>query len=116
MSNPSEPTIVADTPALANSILSLTEQEGNAGGFTIGLSLASFSSSGDGGMRLPVTDVVILALVNILREMPDFFKEELDKVNAAISDLSTALAEGEAVDEALAKFQAVTGVAGLVRT
>lgn len=119
MSNPSDDatiTPVEEQIVLLKSTLQLTEAPDAVNGFTIGLGLASFSTQDDGGMRLPITDVVILALVNILRETPPILVEEMDKINTAISELSEALEKGEGVDEALAKFQAQTGVAGLVRT
>jgi hypothetical protein len=119
MSNPSDTDLipVADEEVvLRRSILALTESPDAASGFTIGMSLASFATNDDGGMSVPITDVVILALINILRETPDVFKQEMDKINTAISELSAAMAIGEGVEEALAKFQVQTGVAGLVRT
>lgn len=102
-----------ETPHLAQAVISLTEQVGNPGGFTIGLSLASFSDGENN--RIPVVDIVALAVMTILRELPADFKAALDKINTGVAELTEQLSSGADADEAIAKFQTLTGVAGFAR-
>ncbi|AFU87281.1 hypothetical protein CcrMagneto_gp111 [Caulobacter virus Magneto] len=115
MTFPTEDIQVQEERSLAQAVLALTETPDNPSGFTIGLSLASFNEADGETIRIPVVDIVTLALVNILKETPDYFKAELDRVNTAVADLSAKIAAGHDVDQALAEFQAVVGVAGVVR-
>ncbi|AFU86593.1 hypothetical protein D869_gp321 [Caulobacter phage CcrRogue] len=116
MTSPTEDFIpVREEVITAQSVLALTESPTNPGGFTIGLSLASFNEADGETIRIPVVDIVILALVNILKDTPDVFKAEVDKINTAVSDLSAQIASGQDVDAALDKFRSIVGVQGVVR-
>lgn len=120
MTNPSDAPIDGDIldfePELARAIVTLTEQEGNAGGFTIGLLLASQQNKEtDDIFRIPVVDIVALAVINTLKKIPAEFKAELDRVNSAVAKLGEDLASEIAADDAIAAFNAQVGVAAYVR-
>lgn len=109
----------AETVA-AKSILTLTESLDNPGGFTIGLLLASHGQDDTGEVfRIPVVDIVLLAVVNMLKTVPDAFKAEIDKVNTAIVKLGeelTVAADDEAAKAAIATFNSSVGMAAYVRS
>lgn len=117
MPNPSEDTPVVEIETvLPRAIVTLTEQEGNAGGFTIGLLLASQQNTEDDPVfRIPVIDIVALAVVNTLKKIPAEFKAELDRVNSAVAKLSEDLASDIEAEAAIAAFNAEVGVAAYVR-
>lgn len=99
--------------APAQSVIALTEAAGAVGGFTIGMSLASFAD-GD-NLRIPPVDIVALAIVNTLKNLPAEFRAELDRINTGVGVLSDKLNAGEDAVAALEEFEATTGVQGFVR-
>ena len=104
LSEPREPAV---------SILTLTEDPATPGGFTIGMKLASADQpEGQESYRIPVTDIVLLALINTLKKLPTEFKAELDAVNTAIQELTVSLTDGDDAEAALANFQTVVGLDG----
>ena len=118
MTSPSEPEVtqVQEAPVLAQALLTLTEIPDTIGGFTIGLALASHANpEGEEVFRIPVVDIILLAVVNTLKNLPKEFQAEIDAVNTAISDLGTALASGEDAEAAIANFNTKVGVPAYVR-
>lgn len=110
MTSPSD---LPPAPEAAVSVLTLTEDAANPGAFTIGMKLASSDQpAGQESYRIPVVDIVLLAVINTLKNLPQEFKAELDRVNSAIQDLSAKLNAGEDAEDALATFQATVGVDG----
>lgn len=106
---------VNETPVLAQAIITLTEQEGNPGGFTIGLKLASHDDTGENEtFRIPVVDIVTLAVVGLLQEVPPEFKARIDQVNSAVGKLGEDLAAGVEGSEAINAFNTVVGVPAYV--
>lgn len=99
-----------DEVEVAQSILTLTEISDVSGGFTIGMKLHAFS--GGSAVRVPPVDIIAIALSNILKTTPDYFKEEIARVNTAVDKLSKALLAEEAseIEVALSDFNAITGL------
>lgn len=102
-----------EKPTVVQSVLALTENPGVPGGFNIGMTLASFSDGEN--LRIPPVDIVMLAVVNILKNLPPEFRAELDRINTGVSVLSEKLNAGEDAVAALTEFEATTGVQGFVR-
>lgn len=105
------------TRTLPQAILTLTESPDNPSGFTIGLALASHSNADDvETFRIPAVDIVVLALVNILKKTPTAFTDEMNAINSALIELSKTLGEdGADSDAAIAQFNNAVGVPAYVR-
>lgn len=113
MTNPSEPSVelvelTEEQVILPQASVTLEQHPENPGGFTIGYTLASHTQQQDDAseFRIPVVDIVALAVVNVLKTVPDDLKREIDRVNSAIADLGAALGQPGLTEE-----QAIAAIA-----
>lgn len=82
-------TLVKDMPTERKAILTLTDKPP---GFTIGYAF----SLDDQNQVVSQVDIVLMALMNVLRDPPKYFKKEINRVNAAVQKLADSLTDEDA--------------------
>lgn len=93
-------------PRVKQAILTLTEKP-EGPGFTLGYAF----SMDDQDATISQVDIVLIALMNFVRNTPPSFKRELDRVNSAVADLTKTLAdENGDFTAAIETFRQKTGI------
>lgn len=77
-------------------LIMLSELPGQAGGFSVGLALCSQDPEQQYGEDLPfsITDIVAMALVDIVKTTPKAFTDRIDAVQARLQSIVTAINDG----------------------